>query len=427
LGGSFLKVEENMRVSTCRREITPDGKYFPCYLMGHAIRTELATGILDKLWTTAIAIDDEGVLLVWVTVELIGLEREYTDRLKKRISEKHHVDRDNINICFVHTHSAPEYQNVSLLGTGGAVPGYMEHVAAQIIDAVDGCFEAEFAEVKAYAKVTPVEGCYGNRNGLDKPCDNDVMTLEFRDGDKVVAGTCCFTCHSTVLGPQNLLVSSDLAGFVARALFDKWKVYPVIMIGAAGDMSNRLFRQGNDETELKRVGTLMMDQVLADNSEMMLEIRKPHIATYRYTRTFYPDKADKKSQYDEIQEKIQNATTFDEKKVYSSALAMARLGLEAKPYQIDLECRYIDMGDLRLFIIPAELFSRFGIRIKEAMECKCPVCWCYSNYSEGYLGNIEDYGASFETASSDIPAGTTEQIVDEMVKFISKMNERWTK
>ncbi len=68
-----------------------------------------------------------------------------------------------------------------------------------------------------------------------------------------------FACHSTVLGPDNLLVSSDLAGYVARALEKEWGVYPVIMIGAAGDVSNRLYRQGNDLKELNRVGSEMME------------------------------------------------------------------------------------------------------------------------------------------------------------------------
>ena len=88
-----------------------------------------------------------------------------------------------------------------------------------------------------------------------------------------------------------------------------------------------------------------------------------------------------------------------------------------------MECYYVDMGDLRFFVIPAELFSRFGMQIKQAMNCKCPILWGYCNYSVGYLGNKEDYGASFETAASDIPIGTTEKIVEEIVEFIKSKQE----
>ena len=73
---------------------------------------------------------------------------------------------------------------------------------------------------------------------------------------------------------------------------------------------------------------------------------------------------------------------------------------------------------MKYFVIPAELFSRFGVEIKKAMNCKCPILWGYCNYSVGYLGNIDDYGNSFETSASDIPVGTTEKIVSEIVKLI---------
>ena len=98
---------------------------------------------------------------------------------------------------------------------------------------VDGCFAAQMREVESYGRTVEIEGCYSNRNGKDKPCDKSFTSISFRDGDEVVAGVGSFTCHSTVLGPDNLLVSSDLAGYVARALEKEWGVYPVIMIGAA--------------------------------------------------------------------------------------------------------------------------------------------------------------------------------------------------
>ena len=134
-----------------------------------------------------------------------------------------------------------------------------------------------------------------------------------------------------------------------------------------------------------------------------------------------PDAAKKQQQYDIIKEKIEHAANFDEKKVYSSALRMAEYRLtQQDPYELDLECQYVDLGDLRLFVIPAELFSRFGLRVKQALGAKCPVCWCYSNYSAGYLGNIEDYGNSFETSASDITPGTTEHIVEQVEQFLAQ-------
>lgn len=411
-----------MKVSTYRTKITPEGAFFPCYLMGHAIRTEKAVGILHDLWATALVLKVDGEKLVWVTVELIGLPREFTNRLRTQISEKYGMPAEAINLSYVHTHSAPEYEDPGLAGFGkGPVPGYTDWVAQQILFAVDGCFEAGFTEAELFADRLEIDGCYGNRNGREKPCDKSFVTLEFRSADgAVIAGAFSFACHSTVLGPQNLLVSSDLAGNLARHLQKKWGVYPIAMVGAAGDMSNRLYRQGNDEAELERVGNEIIGQVSGTGSAAeKLTLHRPRIETFCYEETFCPDHEKKQKQYDIIKAKIANAQNFDEKKVYTSALSMAEIGLkENRPFHLDLECRMINLGDLRLFIIPAELFSRFGVQLKEVLGGKCPICWCYSNYSAGYLGNIEDYGNSFETSASDILAGTTEKIVEQMAAFI---------
>lgn len=411
-----------LKVSTARKEITPTEEYMPCYLCGHAIRTDKAIGIMDPLWVSALALDIDDVKALWITVELIGMERSFSETVRKYASDKYGVDYNLVNVSYIHTHSAPEYSYKSIFGNDSkAVDGYPEYIMKRTIEAVDEVFGGEFKEAEAYANTVSIEGCYSNRNGLDKPCDKDVITIEFRNGNQVIAGLCNFTCHSTVLGPQNLCVSSDLAGYVARYCESIWGVYPLVTIGAAGDMSNRLYRQGNDLNELNRVGREMMDQVMKGGYHpSKLNITKPVVKPYSYKHTYYPDYNEKKRQYDTIVERIENARNFDEKKIYTSALAMAEKGLKCEPFNLDLECTYVDMGDLRYFVIPAELFSRFGVEIKKAMNARCSILWGYCNYSVGYLGNIDDYGNSFETSSSDIPCGTTEEIVKEIVAMIER-------
>lgn len=412
------------KVSTAKNPITPAGTYFPCYLMGHAIRKEQAKGILNELFTTVLVVEEKGCKVVWISVELIGLEKEFTDKLRKEISEKYKVDKNLINVSFTHTHSAPEYELVSLFGGPGrgAVPGYMDWVYEQIMDAVDRCFHKEFKITDVYLCSTEIKGCYSNRNGLEKPADKSFVTIEFCEDDKVVAGAFVFACHSTVLGPQNLYLSNDLAGYLAEALEKEWGVYPITMVGAAGDMSNRLYRKGNDEEELNRIGTEIMNQVTANTNRIKIKLDFPKVSTFLYQETYQIEKEKKKEQYKSLLEKVNTAKSFDEKKVFSSALKMAELGLNRKEYTLQLECTYVQMGDLKIMTIPAELFSRFGLILKKEMRCKCSVCWCYSNYSVAYLGNAEDYGASFETAASDIPVGTTEKIIDQLLHFIAREN-----
>lgn len=409
-----------VRAATATRAITPTGEFFPCYLAGHAIRTDIATGVLSDLWATALVLEVDGVRVVMVSVDLIGLERAWSERVRERIAELAEADLAAVHVGFVHTHSAPEYTDVSIFGDAerGARPGYMDWVAEQVVGAVSDALAGGLASVHALGARALVEGCYSNRNGLDKPADKEVTLLELVGEDgSVVAGAFSFACHSTVLGPQNLEVSPDLAGWLASGLAERWGVRPVCLLGAAGDMSNRLHRQGNDAAELERVGNEVLAQ-LPSECTLPLRLRAPRLAEFSFERTFQPDKEQKRAQYEEIKRHVEEAKTFDEYKVFSSALGIAEQGLAARPFELDLRCELIDLGDLRLFTMPAELFSRFGVRIKEELGCSLPVLWGYCDYTVGYLGNIDDYGASFETAGSDIPCGTTEEMVEEACAFI---------
>lgn len=409
-----------MQISSSKTRITPEGRFFPCYLLGHAMRTEKAMGVADDLWAVALVLKDEETMLIWVTLDLGLINKAESDRLKARLAKRYGVDSAAINIAVTHTHSGPEADPVSpFFGKEkGGIPGYMEWIGEQVEKAVAQCFEKGFEEVEAVASITSIEDCYGNRNGLDKPADKSVTTIEFRSGERVVAGILNFSCHPTVLGPQNRLVSADLAGYLARALQHRWGVYPLVMQGASGDMSNRLYRQGNDYAELKRIGDKIMAQLDANPKRILLKLQPIQMKTLRIEKTFVKDPRKNQELIAAIEEKIRQAKNFDEKKVYTSSLAVARAKSQETEVSFVLEGTYYKLGDLAVFAIPAELFSRFGMEIKQAMNVVCPMIWGYSNYSVGYLVDREDYGNSFESAAGDIPIGTTEEVTEEMIKIV---------
>lgn len=64
-----------MQISSSRTRITPEGPFFPCYLLGHAIRTEKALGVADDLWASALVLKVEETTLIWVSVDLAGLSK----------------------------------------------------------------------------------------------------------------------------------------------------------------------------------------------------------------------------------------------------------------------------------------------------------------------------------------------------------------
>lgn len=195
-----------MQISSSRTRITPEGPFFPCYLLGHAIRTEKATGRRGRSLATALVLKIEETTLIWVTVDLAGFSKTASDHLRAELSHQYSVAKEAITISFTHTHSGPEYDSVSpFFGTEKAgIPGYMEFVQSQILKAVAQCFEKGFEEVQAYASTLQIEGCYGNRNGKDKPADKNLTTIEFRSGERIVGG------HSQLHLPSDGVRTAEL-------------------------------------------------------------------------------------------------------------------------------------------------------------------------------------------------------------------------
>ena len=79
------------KAGVARKVITPTESI---WMSGYAARTRPSEGILHDLWAKALALEDpQGKRLVIVTIDLIGLPREMSDRVAARVKAKHGLER----------------------------------------------------------------------------------------------------------------------------------------------------------------------------------------------------------------------------------------------------------------------------------------------------------------------------------------------
>ena len=120
-------------------------------------------------------------------------------------------------------------------------------------------------------------------------------------------------------------------------------------------MSNRQLRQGNDYNELKRIGDGIMAQIDANPQHDELKIEDIIVEKVDYKKSYDLDRSKKEKQIAEIKKRLENAKTFDETKVYTSALAAAENSLTHSHGEIDCNSVLYKIGDLCICSIPAEL------------------------------------------------------------------------
>ncbi|MBL7042268.1 MAG: neutral/alkaline non-lysosomal ceramidase N-terminal domain-containing protein [Pirellulaceae bacterium] len=225
------------QAGTARVNVTPE-KYI--WMAGYGGRNRPADGKLTDLWAKALVlVDADGDRAVLVTLDLIGLSREFSQSVCSRLKERHGLERQQIAFCCSHTHTGPALvRNLSPLH-------YLivDKEQQDLIQEYTTTLEDRVVEVvgQALSKTAPVRLSWGSgtatfavnrRNNpsnqvpqlraegkLKGPQDHDVPVLAVRDAaGELRAVVFGYACHATVLSFYQW--SGDYPGF-AQIEFEK--------------------------------------------------------------------------------------------------------------------------------------------------------------------------------------------------------------
>ena len=90
-----------MRFGIDRTSITPD---WPSYMAGYGARKDLSDGVYDPLTFTSLILEEKGKKVFIGAVDLIGLGRELSLRLRENIAKILGVNLSDVMINCSHTH-----------------------------------------------------------------------------------------------------------------------------------------------------------------------------------------------------------------------------------------------------------------------------------------------------------------------------------
>ncbi|WP_283139477.1 hypothetical protein [Rhizohabitans arisaemae] len=220
---------------------------------GYIDRVGKSTGTLDPLEVSAITWFDGHRRFALVVADVICVNTDLVAAARAAVPEA-----GRLWLAATHTHAGPE---TGCVPGGSATPQpWSAHVVGAVRHAVAASVAAERSAWSA-----GVSG--GLRDvGADRslPGAEAVVPLDVaavRDGLGRLTGVLVvLPVHPTVLPAANRRVSADLPGAVRRALRERLGVWVVVATGAAGDISTRHTRRGQDAAELERLGELVADR-----------------------------------------------------------------------------------------------------------------------------------------------------------------------
>ncbi|HOO98430.1 MAG TPA: neutral/alkaline non-lysosomal ceramidase N-terminal domain-containing protein [Bacteroidales bacterium] len=208
-----------------RKVITPD---IPVWLSGYASRNKPADGVLHDLWAKALAVEDEkGNRIVIVTLDIIGLSHELSEKITETISLKHRLSRSQLLLNTSHTHSGPViYPSLGImydLGKEemGALVKYQKKLTEGIVEAV-GMAIGDLSPVSIFIGHGSAGFAVNRRQQTEKgmvigvnkegPVDHDVPVLKVETPEgQLKAVLFGYACHNTTLDIYQ--VNGDYAGF----------------------------------------------------------------------------------------------------------------------------------------------------------------------------------------------------------------------
>jgi hypothetical protein len=240
------------KAGVARAVITPDK---PMWMTGYASRTKPAEAKLNDLYVKALAIEaSSGKRVLLVTLDLCGIDRETSTRIRDRLAKEHGLPREAVVLSCSHTHSGPTFGHYlpALLSLSEADQHAVEELTRKIEDAIAQAVAGAMSSL-APAKLTWTLGHADfavNRrenpekkvpelraaNQLKGSVDHELPVLTVTSGDSVRAIVFGYACHATTTSKFEW--SGDWPG-VACANIEKSHPGAVAMswIGCAGDQN----------------------------------------------------------------------------------------------------------------------------------------------------------------------------------------------
>ena len=216
--------------------VTPD---LGCQLAGFDARKGVAEAVHDDLHATSLVLDDGNTATVLVSIEVLGVSREFADAVRDEISHRTGIPARNVVLSATHTHCAPVTFN-HFFNQGQALDqGYLDRLASGIVQsAVRAAGRRRPAGVRTgTAQVTGVAVNRRTSDGL--PIDETAGVLAVEDDGTLQALAIFYPCHTTTLGPNTLEVTADFPYYTIAKLKGSLGSSTEVLYfnGAEGDLS----------------------------------------------------------------------------------------------------------------------------------------------------------------------------------------------
>ncbi|MGH9520486.1 MAG: neutral/alkaline non-lysosomal ceramidase N-terminal domain-containing protein, partial [Terriglobales bacterium] len=241
---SLKPVRTDLLAGWARCEFAPpQGAPMP----GYIARKTVASGQAGPLYVRALVLQKGKVRAALLVADVLLISNRWASRLRARLGKILGVPSNNVIVAATHTHSGPMIDTAPFDLLQTEVPGAPTPSVA--MRCIEVCMEQALSAaaksmhgVKTEMGRVFVRKVATDRNDPARVASQPLYLLRFTARKRrAILGV--FGCHSTVLGPDNTLLSGDFLGEISRRLEQDADV-ALVGAGAAANISTRFTSRG---------------------------------------------------------------------------------------------------------------------------------------------------------------------------------------
>jgi len=226
-----------LKVGFGKRSISPP---IGAPLAGFAARQGVCEGIHDELFARALVIESGATVVALLSLDLLALASDFVAATRRAITARVPIEPSAILIASTHTHAGPVTISTFFNPDELLDADYMARLSEAMAEAVEAAWRSRFPARLGVGTET-MDGLGVNRRSPDgQPVDREIGILKVDDANgRTRAVLINYTCHPTVLGPDNLLASGDFPAATVERVEDRLGEgsFAMYVNGAQGDIS----------------------------------------------------------------------------------------------------------------------------------------------------------------------------------------------
>jgi len=437
LGGVFFTFgqssgdNEIWEVGVARKNITPS---FPVWMAGYANRISPSEGKLHDLWAKAITLKDvEGNKSVLVTMDLLGIPKDFSDALRQKIERKYGLNKSQIALSCSHTHSGPvvsralKYIYPMEKDDWKQVDRYTAQLETMLLELVGESMD-NLKPAKIYTKNGTARFQVNRRNNkegeltpttsLNGPNDYAVPVIKVEGLDKsLIAVIFGYACHPTTLSINQF--SGDYAGFAQIELEKSYPGATAMFFQGAGADQNPLPRRTlplaiqYGKQLAASVEAVLSDKMNIQNSALI----------HKYNEIDLP--LGTPLPMEQLQE-ISKGNDYQARWAKGMIDDYKKNGAFMKAYTYPIQ--YWKMGNQPLFVMGGEVLVSYAIQLKE-LYGKDIFVMAYTNDIVAYIPSaavIDEGGYEGDTSQRvyGLPAKWDKQIEPVIINGYRELLEK---